>query len=175
MFIHKHVSSQLARATYTFVSNEHSKESEFFLMFRRNAHMPLMQLLNWKIRYIDDNESLLPLDALGHIYALAIHIIKLSQERKASQFPTYPIPKFHVGGKVLARNHTRDVWDPQYDVAYCMVCVMGWQLELVDKGGKVCKFNFQGINITFLVGELTNIYPMKLLLDVLPSIGIIQN
>ena len=40
----------IACAAYNFVLNEPSKEFAFFLMFRRDAHTPLVQLLNPKLR-----------------------------------------------------------------------------------------------------------------------------
>ena len=69
-------------------------------------------------------KSLLALNALRDIYALAIHNIKLSRERQESQFLTYPIPEFYVGDNVLIIYHLSDVWDPKYYV----VCVIGCQL-----------------------------------------------
>ena len=42
----------------------------------------------------------------------------------------------------------RAVWDPKYDVLYCVVHVMGWQLELADdESGKICKVYIQDIKI----------------------------
>ena len=68
----KHVSSELVWdemvdigcCVYNIVPNEHSKEIAFFLIFGRNAYIPLVQLLNPKIGYMGENMSLLALDAL---------------------------------------------------------------------------------------------------------------
>ena len=54
-------------------------------------------------------------------YALTIHSIKLSKEDQEDKFLMFTVPEFHVGDKVLVRSHTRDVWDPKYDTAYCVV------------------------------------------------------
>ena len=69
------------------------------------------------------------------------------------------MPEFHIEEKVLVRNHRRYVLNPMYGVAYCIICVMGCQLELVDEGGKVCKVNFQDVKITWPVNELIRYLP----------------
>ena len=69
----------------------------------------LVQLLNPKIRYLSDSKSLLVMDAFRDTYGLAIHNSKLARERKEIQFLTYLITEFHVGDKVLVRNHCMDV------------------------------------------------------------------
>ena len=113
------------------------------------------------------------------LYALAIHNIKLSREREENQFPTYPVP--HVGDKVLARNHFRNVWDPKYDVLYLVVCVIGWQSEWENKNGKFHNVNVQDIKVTctitvtYLIMEFITVYLMKKFLYVLLSIRHIQN
>ena len=103
----------------------------------------IMQLLNPKIRYMSDDKCSLALHDLRDIHALAIHIIKCSRDRQENQFLTYPISEFHAGDKVFIGKHVRNVWDSEYDVAYCVVCVMGWQLKLAEKVTKcvgiICK------------------------------------
>ena len=41
------------------------------------------------------------MDAVQDIYALGIHIIKVYREGQECEFPTYPVPEFLVGDKVL--------------------------------------------------------------------------
>ena len=84
-------------------------------------YMPLMQLLNPKIRYMIDDRISLALDILRDINGLGIHQIKLSQEKQAEQCPSYTIPGSYACNNVFVRNHTGDMWDPKYDVAYHMV------------------------------------------------------
>ena len=110
-------------------------------MFGRDEYTLLMQLLDPKIRYMGDNMGLLGLDDLRDIYALSIHNIKLPRGRYENQFLIYLLPEFHIGDKVLFRDLVRDVCDPKYDVAYHVVHVIGWQLELMDKSGKIHKVN----------------------------------
>ena len=63
------------------------------------------------------------------------------EKDKKIMFLTHPVPKVHVGDKVLLRNHIRNVWDPKYDIAYCMVSVMGQHLELAVESGKIYMVN----------------------------------
>ena len=84
--------------------------------------MPLVQMLNPKVRHMVYEKSLLALDVLGNISALAIHNIKLYRQTRELVSDISPILEFSVGDKVLVRNHMRHVWDPKYDVVYCVVC-----------------------------------------------------
>ena len=128
-------------------------------MFRRVGHMSLVQLLNPQLRHVGNDKSLLALDALWDIYALAIDNIELSIERQGYMFLTYIVPELNVGDKVLVRNHTRDVWDPKYDAVYCMVWVMGRQLELIDESTKTGKVNAQDVKPTYPADELIKCLP----------------
>ena len=47
-----------------------------------------------------------------------------------------------------------DLWDPNYDMAYPVVCVIGYQPEFLDKGGKICKVIVQDIKVMYPVDEL---------------------
>ena len=68
----KHVAPQLeldvlvplACAAYNFIPNEHSKESPFFLMFRRYPILPLNTLLGPKMRYLGNDINVLSLEAM---------------------------------------------------------------------------------------------------------------
>ena len=102
-----------------------SQMSALLLMFGMDAHVLLVQLLNPKIRYMGDDESHLVVEALRDMYALATHNILVSRERQENQFQTYHVPELHIRDKVLVSSHIRDVWNPKYNAAYCVVCVMG--------------------------------------------------
>ena len=67
---------------------------------------------------------------------------------------TYAIPEFHVGGKVLVTHHTRDMLDPKNYLAYHVVHVKGWQLELMEESGKTSKVVVQDVKVTNPVNEL---------------------
>ena len=77
--ISKHVSPQLewtsvvslACAAYNFLSNEHSKESPFFLMFGRDAILPLNSLLYPQFCYLGNDLNLLSLESLKYMFHIA--------------------------------------------------------------------------------------------------------
>ena len=77
--IAKHVSSQLewtnviplACAAYNFLPNEHSKESPFFLMFGRDAVLPLNSLLSPQLHYLGNDLNILSLQALKNMHQIA--------------------------------------------------------------------------------------------------------
>ena len=51
--------------------------------------------------FMGDQKSLLALNALRDVYAVAIHNIKLSRERQVNQISTYPVPEFLVEDKSI--------------------------------------------------------------------------
>ena len=77
--IAKHVSSKLewthviplACAACNFLPNEHSKESTFFLMFGRDAVLPLNSLLSPQLCYLGNDLNILSLEALKNMYQIA--------------------------------------------------------------------------------------------------------
>ena len=91
------------------------------------------------------------------IDAIAIHNTTLYRERQADKFLTYPVPEFNVWDKVLVRNHTKDDWNPKYDVAYCMTVER--QLELMDESGKTCRANIYHVKIMYPVNDLMKCLP----------------
>ena len=85
----KHVSAKLewddviplACAAYNFMPNEHSKESPFFLMFGREALLPLNTLFKPTIRYLGNDENLLSLETLKNIYQLVAENLKRARHK----------------------------------------------------------------------------------------------
>ena len=77
--ISKHVSPQLdwtnvihlACAAYNFLPKEHSKESPFFLMFERDAVLPLNSLLSPQMHYLGNDLNVLSLEALKNMFNTA--------------------------------------------------------------------------------------------------------
>ena len=61
----------LACATYNFLPNEHSKESPFFLMFGRDAFLPLNSLLSPQMCYLGNDLNVLSLEALKNMFHIA--------------------------------------------------------------------------------------------------------
>ena len=67
-----------------------------------------------------------------------------------------------LGDKVLLGNSTRDIRVQKYNLAYCLVNVMGQQLELTDISGKTCNGNVQDVQhakVTYPVDELVKYIP----------------
>ena len=84
--IAKHINPQLewddvvplACAAYNFLPNEHSRESPFFLMYRRDPLLLLNKLLQPKIRNLGNDENILSLEALKNMYQLVVTNLKLA-------------------------------------------------------------------------------------------------
>ena len=93
--IAKHVSSQLewtnvialACAAYNFLPNEHSKESPFFLLFGRDAVLPLDSLLSPQLCYLGNDLNILSLEALKNMYQIATENLCRSRARRDSTLP----------------------------------------------------------------------------------------
>ena len=143
--IAKHVSSQLewtnvilqACATYNFLPNEHSKESPFFLMFGRDAVLPLNSLLSPQLRYLGNDLNILSLEALKNMYQIATENLCRSCARCDSTLPKQLPHHFTEGNTVLIKNHTAGPFDPHYIGDYRIVSFKGNQVELIPStGGK---------------------------------------
>ena len=68
---------------------------------------------------------------------------------------------------MLMQNHVRDVYDPKYDDAYCVVHVLVQQLELIDKEAKFIRLMSKMSGSHDQLINLENIYLIKLFLCVL--------
>ena len=88
-YISKHITPQiewhdvipLACVTYNFLPNEHSRESPFFLMFGRDAILPLNKLIQPQIRYLGNDENILSMQALKNIYEVVTQNLKLAHAK----------------------------------------------------------------------------------------------
>ena len=68
----------LACAACNFISNEHSKESPFFLMFGRDTVLPLNTLLGPRMRYLGNNINVLSLEAMKNMFEIAATNLKMA-------------------------------------------------------------------------------------------------
>ena len=127
-------------------------------MFEWHEYMSLVQLLNPKVRYMGNEKSLLALDTLRDI-CTGNHNIKLYRGRQEDQYQIYHVLEFLVADKVLARNPHGIGGILNMMLLYCVVHVMGQQMELADVGDKSCKVNVQHIKITYPGDELINCLP----------------
>ena len=107
--IAKHVSSQLewtsviplACKAYNFLPNEHSKESPFFLMFGRDAVLPLNSLLSPQLCYLGNDLNILSLEALKNMYLIATENLRRSHACHDSTLSKQLPHHFTVGDTVL--------------------------------------------------------------------------
>ena len=143
--IAKHVSSQLewtnviplACAAYNFLLNEHSKESPFFLMFGRDAVLPLNSLLLPQLHYLGNDLNVLSLETLKNMYQIATENLHRSRAHHDSTLPKHLPHHFTEGDTVLIKNHTASPFDPHYIGDYRIVSFKGNQVELIPStGGK---------------------------------------
>ena len=141
--IAKHVSSQLewtnviplVCAAYNFLPNEHSKESPFFLMFGRDAVLPLNSLLSPQLCYLGNNLNILSLEALKNMYQIATDNLRWSRTRRDSTLLKQLPHHFTEGDTVLIKNHTAGPFDPRYIGDYRIVSLKGNQVELIPSTG----------------------------------------
>ena len=141
--IAKHISSQLewtnviqlACAAYNFLPNEHSKESPFFLMFGRDAVLPLNSLLSPQLRYLGNNLNILSLEALKNMYQIATENLNRSRACCDSTLPKQLPHHFTEGDTVLIKNHTAGPFDPHYIGDYHIVSFKGNRVKLIPSTG----------------------------------------
>ena len=141
--ISKHVTPQLewtsieplACATYNFLPNEHSKESPFFLMFGRDAVLPLNSLLSPQFCYLGNNLNVIALEALKNMFHIAAenlcHAHTCCDDTLPKQLPHH----FTAGDTVLIKNHTAGLFDPKDISDYCIVSFKGNQVKLIPSTG----------------------------------------
>ena len=130
----------LACAAYNFLPNEHSRESPFFLMYRRDPLLPLNNLLQPKIRYLGNDENILSLEALKNIYQLMVTNLKLAQEKR--QPNVHLDPKLKEGDLVPVKDHMAEAFQPRFKENYRVVSQKGNQVEIQPaEGGETVKFD----------------------------------
>ena len=141
--IAKHISSQLewthviplVCAAYNFLPNEHSKESPFFLMFGRDAVLPLNSLLSPQLCYLGNDLSILSLEALKNMYQIATENLCQSCAHCDSTLPKQLPHHFTEGDTVLIKNHTASPFNPRYIGDYRIVSFKGNQVKLIPSTG----------------------------------------
>ena len=127
--ISKHVSPQLdwtsviplACAAYNFLPNEHSKESPFFLMFGRDAVLPLTSFLSPQMRYLGNDLNVLSLEALKNMFHIATENLCHARIRCDSTLPKQLPHHFTEGDTILMKNHTAGLFYLKYIGDYRIV------------------------------------------------------
>ena len=126
----------LTCAAYNFLPNEHSKESRFFLMFGREARIPLNAMFQFQIRYLGNDENILSRQALKNMYQLVAENLQKARKRMApANFPQ--TTKLKTEDSVMIKSHTAGPFEPVYEGNYCVAAIKGNQVEVAPaEGGK---------------------------------------
>ena len=141
--ISKHITPQiewddvmpLTCVAYNFLPNEHSKESPFFLMFGRDAILPLNKLLQPQVQYLGNDENILSMRALKNIYEVVAPNLKIAHAKIMENVSPVPT-KLKEGDLVLIKDHTAKAFQPCYVGNYRIVSFKGNQVEVCKtKGG----------------------------------------
>ena len=135
----KHVSANiewdevctLAMAAYNFLPNEHSKESPFFIMFRRDPRLPLAELFQHKLTYLGTDQTILSLQALRNMYLVIAENLRKARDKSPAQHATTTIQPNQL---VTLKVHIRKTLDPRYEGTYRVVRVKGNQVEIARNG-----------------------------------------
>ena len=148
----------LACATYNFLLNEHSKESLFFLMFGRDAILPLNKLLQPQVRYLGNNENILSMQALKNIYEVVAQNLKIA---RANIDNVSPIPtKLKEGDLVLIKDHTAKAFQPHYVGNNRIVSFKGNQVEVhKTEGGNTTWVHLTDVKYILLVDNVITKLP----------------
>ena len=97
-------------------------------MFGRDAVLPLNKLLQPQVRYLGNNENILPMQALKNIYEVVAQNLKIARAKIMDN--VNPVPtKLKEGDLVLIKDHTAKAFQPHYVGNYRIVSFKGNQVE----------------------------------------------
>ena len=123
----------LATAAYNFLPNEHSRESPFFIMFGHDPRLPLVELLQHKLRYLGTDETVLSLQALRNMYLIVAENLCKARERNKNTYSIKPAP-IQPNQLVTLKVHVRKTLDPRYEGTYRVIQVKDNQVEIAHSG-----------------------------------------
>ena len=150
----------LACAACNFLPSEHSKESPFFLMFGREARIPLSTMFQSQIRYLGNDENILSIQALRNIYQLVAENLQKARKRMTSL--NFPQPnKLKTEDSVMIKDHTAGPFDPVYKGNYRIFAIKGNQVEITPTEG--------GKNQTVHITDVKYILPADNIITKLPD------
>ena len=122
----------IATAAYNFLPNEHTRESPFFLMFRRDLRIPLTEALRPRLRYLGNEEVILSLEALKNMYLVVTENLRCARGMARQQGPVMGL--ITPNKLVTLKVHLRKTLAPRYEGNYRVVAVKGNQVELAREG-----------------------------------------
>ena len=76
---------------YNILPNEHSKESPFFLIFGKEAKIPLNTMVQSQIRYLGNDENILSIQALKNMHQLVAENLQKARKRIAQVVSNNPL------------------------------------------------------------------------------------
>ena len=123
----------LATAAYNFLPNEHSRESQFFIMFGRDPRLPLAELLQHKLRYLGTEETVLSLQVLGNMYLVIVENLRKARERNKNTYSKKPTT-IQPNQLVTLKVHIRKLLDFRYEGTYRFIQMKGNQVEIAHSG-----------------------------------------
>ena len=106
------------------LSNEHSRESPFFIMFGRDPRLPLSELFQHKLRYLGTDETILSLQALRNMYLVIAENLCKARERSITPHPKKPAP-IQQNQLVTLKVHICKALDPRYEGTYRVIRIKG--------------------------------------------------
>ena len=108
-------------------------------MYGRDPLLPLIKLLQLKVRYLGNDKNILSLEALKNIYQWAVTNLKLACEKR--QPSLYIDPKLKEEDLVFVKDHTAKAFQPRFKGNYRVVFQKGNQVEMkLAEGGETTRF-----------------------------------
>ena len=95
--------------------------------------LPLVELFQHKLRYLDTNETILSLQALRNMYLVIAENLRKARERDVTPHPKKPAP-IQQNQLVTLKVHIRKTLDPRYEGTYRVIRIKGNQIELAHNG-----------------------------------------
>ena len=127
----------LVRALYNWLSNQHSKESPFFVMLGRDAVTNLSQLTKPKLRYMGTEDLILDLELMSSIFQTQIQNLRMARECVIEGQQNVKKPNIDFGDLILVRDHTSKSFMPKYKVEFRVFCIQGNKVKVKNNNGKL--------------------------------------